>query len=67
MDEKERLINEVKGLLAGEKSSISKTKSIILDKKTKQLSIKIPKEIGSAGLLNEHTEVKIVFNPSKKI
>lgn len=66
MEKTEKLIKEVKELLAGEKNPIISTKKILYDKKTNQFSIKIPREQALAGKLKENREIKIVINPSSK-
>ena len=66
MSEEERLKKEVKDLLSGGKLRIDETKKILLDKSTKQFSLKLPKKIAESSGINKESEFKIIFNPKRE-
>lgn len=66
MNADERLINTARELLAEGKAPLSEIKEMFYDKKAKQFSIKIPKEIVLAAKLNPKSKMKIVVNPDRR-
>lgn len=66
MSQKEELKREAKEALAGGKTQLAIVKNIIRDKKTKQFSIKLPKEIALAAKLTSKSKLKIIVNPTKE-
>lgn len=64
MDNKE-ILKETRELLAGGKMSVSFTKKFVYDKQTKQLAIKIPRDVAKASGLNQDDEFTIVSRPTE--
>jgi hypothetical protein len=66
MSENEKLKNEVRELLAGEKSPSLYMKKAFVDSATGQISLKLPRDFVLEAGIGEQTEFKLVFNPSTK-
>lgn len=61
----EKLKNEVIDLLTDGKEPLKGTKKVAYDKKIKQYSIKIPKNIADGARLDDKTEFEMIINPSQ--
>ena len=65
MNKEERLIKEVKDLLAGRKGPSSVVKEILYDRRANQFIIKLPRDLVLASKLGPGSKIKIVVNPSE--
>lgn len=64
----EEIIKEVREILEGESGpdELTEFKKLIVDKKTGQVSLRIPKSLASKVELDEKSECVMVFNLKKK-
>jgi len=66
MGDNEEIFKKVRQLLEGGLGEIKEKKKVLIDKKTGQASIKIPKKIALKLNLDENSVFDIVFNPKIK-
>lgn len=65
MVEEDDIFTEARELISEGQDEISYDKKIVLDKTTKQASIKIPKSISLKAGIDENSVFRIVFNPKE--
>lgn len=66
MKKKEQILKEVRSVLEEGPEEIKEVKNPIVDKKTGQISIRIPKSMALKANLVSKSNIKIVFNPKKQ-
>lgn len=63
---KDKIFEEVRDVLEDGQDELLEEKKIIVDKNTRQVSIKIPNRLSLKAELNSGDLVKMVFNPKKE-
>ena len=66
MEKREDIFEEVRAIIENVSDEIVEAKNPIIDKRTNQVSIKIPKSIAGKSKLNNQSKFKIVFQPKKE-
>ena len=66
MEKREDIFEEVRAIIENVSDEIVEAKNPIIDKRTNQVSIKIPKSIAGKAKLNNQSKFKIVFQPKKE-
>jgi len=67
MTTEERIFEETLDVISDGQEQLVETKKVAFDKTTKQVSIKIPKNLALKKGINENTEFEIVVNPKEEI
>lgn len=62
----EDILVEASELINDGQDSISEEKKVVFDKKTKQVSIKLPKRLTLKKGIKEDTIFEVVYNPDEK-
>jgi hypothetical protein len=62
----DKIFEEAFDVISDGKEEISEEKKVVFDKKTGQVSIKIPKGLALKKGLNEKTIFEIVYNPKEE-
>ena len=66
MNNKEKAFEEAFDVISDGQDEIPEEKKVIFDKKTGQVSIKIPKNLALKKGFNENTILEIIYNPKKE-
>ena len=66
MTNEDKIFEEALDVISDGQEELSETKKVIFDKKTKQVSVKLPKNLALKKSINENTEFEIVVNPKEE-
>ncbi len=66
MNNKDKILDEAFDVISDGQEEIPEEKKIIFDKKTGQVSIKIPKNLALKKGINEKTIFEIIYNPREE-
>ena len=66
MNNKEEIFEEAFNVISDGQEEVSEEKKVIFDKNTKQVSVKIPRNLALKQGLNENTIFEIIYNPKKE-